>query len=85
MLLAESFGCSGCTCLTSNGQSSSNFVAVLDEETETLACWDSFYSGFLGERSNVPPISLSFSSVNTRCLFIFLSITELVVLNLLTK
>jgi hypothetical protein len=59
------------------GRSFSNFVAVLAEDAETSACWASFASDFLGERSNLAPISFSYSSV---ILFIFLSNTDPAVL-----
>jgi hypothetical protein len=48
----------------------SNFVAALDQKIETAAFWAHFASGFLGERSSLPSISSSFSSIITwRLLF----------------
>lgn len=48
ILVAESHGCSECTCIILCGWGFSNFVAILAEETKTSACGASFGVDFFG-------------------------------------
>lgn len=65
ILVAGSLCCNEHNLVILYGRNVSNFVAVFAEETETSVWWASCASDFLGECSNLAPISKFFSSVNT--------------------